>query len=80
MCAGQTVGSVVSGYSSRYFFDELVDDYYRIPERIKAISKTSIVEATRDMFEQKLWAFGVLGKTNQAYSDEMRDRLSRLWA
>lgn len=80
MCAGQTVGSVVSGYSSRYFFDEVVDDYYRIPERIKAINKSSIIEATKAMFEQKLWAFGVLGKTSQAFSDEMRERLSKLWA
>ncbi len=30
--SAQTVGSTAAGYAGRYFFDEVVEDYYRVPE------------------------------------------------
>src|SRR5690606_35158910 len=45
--SGQTVGGTVSGYSGRYFFDEGIEDYYKIPERIEAVTKERIIEISR---------------------------------
>ena len=33
--SAQTVGGTANGYTGRYFFDGVIEDYYRIPERIK---------------------------------------------
>lgn len=75
----QTVGAVVSGYSQRYFFDEVIEDYYRVPNRIHAVTKASIIDASRAMFAEKLWAFGALGRSPKEFIDQLHDQLAVLW-
>lgn len=77
--SAQTVGGTVSGYSGRYFFDEAIDDYYRVPERIKAVTKTAIIEAASAMFAQNLWAFGALGNSPKEFIDQLHQQLAVLW-
>lgn len=76
----QTVFGTASAYSSRYFFDEVVDDYYRTPERIKAINQAAIINTVQEMFAQRLWAFGALGRTPKEDLEELQDMLGVLWA
>src|SRR5579884_1387723 len=59
--SAQTVGGTASGYAGRYFFDEVIEDYYRVPERIKAVDKQHLIDVAKAMFAEKLWGFGVLG-------------------
>lgn len=77
--SAQTVGGTVGGYSSRYFFDEAIDDYYRVPERIKAVTKSAIVDAANVMFSQNLWAFGALGSAPKEFIDQLHQQLAVLW-
>ncbi len=77
--SAQTVAGTVSGYSSRYFFDEIIDDYYRVPERIRAVTKPAITEAVREMFSQNLWAFGALGNSPKEFLEQLRQQLAVLW-
>jgi predicted Zn-dependent peptidase len=78
--SAQTVGGTASGYSGRYFFDEVIDDYYQVPKRIKAITKTSIVEISRALFSDNIWGIGVLGNSGERPPQELADRLGKLWA
>ena len=48
--SAQTVASTAGGYTGRYFFDEHIDDFYAVPERIQAVTKQDIVDITRAMF------------------------------
>jgi predicted Zn-dependent peptidase len=77
--SGQTVGGVADGYATRYFFDDHVSDYYQIPNRIKAITKTGMVEGAKSLFQQDIWGLGVLGGNNPAHVNELHERLSILW-
>ncbi|MEO7364342.1 MAG: insulinase family protein, partial [Candidatus Saccharimonadales bacterium] len=77
--SGQTVGGTSSGYSGRYFFDEVVEDYYRIPERIKAVTKTQIIDIAGEMFAENLWGVGVLGNCGEAFAEQLREQLAPLW-
>lgn len=77
--SAQTVGGTASGYSGRYFFDEVIDDYYQVPKRIKAITKTSIVDVSRAMFADDIWGVGVLGNCGDATAKELAGRLVELW-
>lgn len=77
--SGQTVGGTANGYSYRYFFDDHIDDYYQIPQRIKAITKSRIVDVMRAMFADKVWGFGVLGNSDKAFVTDLQQRLSVLW-
>ena len=78
--SAQTVGGTANGYTGRYFFDGVVEDYYRIPERINAIEKQQIVKITRELFDEKIWGFGVLGDCGDKFAAELREQLASLWA
>lgn len=78
--SGQTVGGTAAGYSGRYFFDEVVENYYQIPARIQAVTKDQIVTVARSMFTEKMWGFGVLGNCGEAFSASLRQQLKPLWS
>jgi len=77
--SAQTVGATANGYCGRYFFDDVVEDYYRIPERIKAISREEMVNVANMMFEEKAWILGVLGSCGRELVDDLYKQLSVLW-
>ncbi len=78
--SAQTVSGVAGGYSGRYFFDEVIDDYYQVPRRIKAITKTQIVDISRALFDDKVWGLGILSNCDKAFANELYKQVSPLWA
>lgn len=77
--SAQTVSGTASGYAGRYFFDDVIEDYYLVPKRIKAVTKPAIINIARAMFEENLWGFGVLGNCGVDFARELQVRLSPLW-
>ncbi len=78
--SGQTVGGIMSGYSSRYYFDNVIDDYDAIPKRIKAITKSRIVRASERMFSDGIGGLGLLGDSKtRALTDKLNETIQPLW-
>ncbi len=77
--SAQTVGGTASGYAGRYFFDGIIEDYYNIPERIEAVTKATIVDVARGMFQDNIWGFGVLGACGKEFTAQLKDQISLLW-
>jgi predicted Zn-dependent peptidase len=77
--SAQTVGGTAAGYSSRYFFDEVIENFYQIPARIKAITKEQIVTVAQAMFMEKVWGVGVLGNCGEAFVADLQTQLACLW-
>lgn len=77
--SAQTVGGTAAGYTGRYFFDGVIEDYYNIPSRIEAVNKQTIVDISRGMFADNIWGFGVLGGCGKVYADELREQVAPLW-
>lgn len=75
----QTVAGIAGSYAGRYFFDDFIEDYYSIPARIKAITKTQIVEGSKDLFSEGIWGLGVLGNANKTELDGLVSQLNHLW-
>ena len=75
----QTVGSFVRRYGGRYFFDGTIDDYSAIPDRIKSVNKTRMIDAVRTMFEDTTWGIGVLSNGQEEYAEKLRQKLEVLW-
>ncbi len=75
----QTVSGTTNGYSSRYFFDEEIDDYYQVPKRIKAVTKDAIVDVARELFKENLRGFGVLGNCGEEYAAGLQEHIEKLW-
>lgn len=76
----QTVGGTANGYSGRYFFDEIIDDYYQVPKRIKLVTREDIVEVARELFKEQLWGFGSLGSAGEGYAEELQKHIECLWS
>jgi len=77
--SAQTVGGTASGYAGRYFFDGVIDNYYQIPERIRAVTKDQIITVVQALFTDNIWGFGVLGNCGEAFAAELRSQIAALW-
>ncbi len=77
--SGQTVSGTASGYSGRYFFDDVIEDYYLVPARIKAITKEQIVDITNEFFTKPQWGLGFLGSANKELREQLTGILETLW-
>ncbi len=77
--SGQTVGGTAAGYAGHYFFDDIIDDYYRVPERIKAITKKQIIAVANTMFNENIWGFGTLGNCGADFAADLQQQLAPLW-
>jgi predicted Zn-dependent peptidase len=75
----QTVGGTAAGYGGRYFFDGQVENYYQVPERIRAVTKERMIKVARAMFADNIWGFGVLGNCGEVYAETLRQQLKELW-
>lgn len=78
--SAQTVAGTSGGYSGRYFFDGMIEDYYQIPARIKAVTKPAIVASTNALFEKKIWGLGVLGTGDEQLVQKLHRQLKPLWS
>ncbi len=77
--SAQTVGGTAGGYAGRFFFDEVIEDYYKVPERIETVSKQEVIDITNEMFDENLGGFGVLGSCGEEFTREADKQLSQLW-
>ncbi len=75
----QTVSGIANGYSTRYFYDDEIEDYYEIPKRIEAVTRHQIPEITEALFAEDIKGFGVLGTCGSTFAQESFDHLASLW-
>lgn len=77
--SGQTVGGTVNGYSGRYFFDEVIEDYYKVPERIEAVTREKIVEISKAMFKDNIRGMGALGSCGEEFVADLQKQILPIW-
>ncbi len=77
--SAQTVSGTSAGYSSSYFFDETIEDYYQVPKRIKAVTKPAIVDVATALFRDNIWGLGMLSACEKDFADELRAQIAPLW-
>lgn len=79
--SAQTVAGTMAGYTGRYYFDEVVNDYDAIPERIRGVSAKRIQKAAQRMFSNKIGGLGVLGGASRSreLTDQLSEQVQVLW-
>lgn len=78
--SGQTVFGVASYYSSRYFFDDVIEDFYDVPTRIKAVNKEDITDVVNEFFTGGNWGLGFLGSAPKDLRQKLHGILEPLWS
>jgi predicted Zn-dependent peptidase len=76
---GQTVGGLLSAYAARYFYDDHINDYQAVPERIRAVTKTRIVEGANELFSQDIGGMGILGNPKKEEVRSLNNQFRVLW-
>ncbi|HET9722198.1 MAG TPA: insulinase family protein [Candidatus Saccharimonadales bacterium] len=79
--SAQTVAGTMAGYTGRYYFDEVVNDYEAIPERIRAVSSECIGQVSQRMFTDKIGGLGVLGGASRSrtLAEALNQQIQPLW-
>jgi len=79
--SAQTVSGTMGGYTGRYYFDGIVNDYDRIPDRINAVTRERIVAATEQMFGDHIGGLAVLGggSRSRELTDQLNQTIQPLW-
>jgi predicted Zn-dependent peptidase len=79
--SAQTVAGTMAGYTGRYYFDGVVNDYDAIPERIKAVTAKRICTASNRMFSDKIGGLGVLGggSRSRELANQLCEQVQTLW-
>lgn len=78
--SAQTVNGIALGYLYRYFFDEVIDNFYDTPKKIRAVTRPKIVKAANDLFGEKIWGLGVLGGSDSKAANKLAEQIKVLWS
>lgn len=77
--SAQTVSTTANLYSSRYFYEEEVEDYLSIPDKIQAVTRDQLEAAVNAVFAEQVHGFGVLGSCGKDFAQSSYDSLNSLW-
>jgi predicted Zn-dependent peptidase len=79
--SAQTVAGTMAGYTGRYYFDGVVNDYDAIPERIRAVTAGRIKTASQRMFTDKIGGLGILGGAarSKELAAQLCEQVQPLW-
>jgi len=79
--SAQTVAGTMAGYTGRYYFDGIVNDYEAIPERIRSVTIDEICRSSKRMFSDKIGGLGILGggSRSRELADQLNEQIRPLW-
>jgi predicted Zn-dependent peptidase len=68
----QTVGQILEAYYEKFIFDDRIEEYAKVPDRIKALQRSDIIEAAnKSLLSCVPWGLGFYGAVNKIDSDKL---------
>lgn len=75
----QTVAQISGFYTGRYFSDDVVKDYDRVPADILAVDQEKIVETAREFFAANTWVLAGVSSGEKELLLRLQDKLETLF-
>lgn len=75
----QTVAQISNFYTSRYFADDIVKDYDKVPSFIMAINQDQIIETVREFFESNTWVLAGVSCGDKELLLKLQEKLETLF-
>ncbi|MDN5275974.1 MAG: putative Zn-dependent peptidase [Candidatus Saccharibacteria bacterium] len=75
----QTVGQISSFYTGRYFADDFIKDYDKVPDSINDVSLERIVKTAREFIDHKVWVLAAVSSGERAEIQELHEKLQDLF-
>ncbi|MBQ6396056.1 insulinase family protein [Candidatus Saccharibacteria bacterium] len=73
--SAQTVGQIADLYAEEYFKSDEIENYAKIPDIVRTVDKTEIVELARELVDSKIFGFTTVGSCEKALVNSLADRL-----
>ena len=73
--AAQTVGQLADFYAEEYFKADEVEDYSKVPDIVRTVDKTEVIELARELVSSNLFAFTAVGSCDKSLIVELSSRL-----
>lgn len=75
----QTVAQISNFYTGRYFADDIVKNYDKIPADILAISQEQIIETAREFFAENIWVLAGVSCGEKELILKLQEKLETLF-
>lgn len=75
----QTVSQISDFYNGRYFTDDFIRDYDKIPEMIKNVTVERMVEAAKTFIDQKIWVVAAVSSGERQELEDLNDKVATLF-
>ena len=75
----QTVAQISGFYTGRYFGDDFVKDYGKVPADILAVNKDQMVATACEFFRADSWVLAGVTKDNKELLLRLQDKLEALF-
>lgn len=75
----QTVSQISSFYMGRYFADDFIKDYERVPEMIRNVSRECIVDTAREFVNGNVWVLAAVSSGDRQEITELGQKLAVLF-
>lgn len=75
----QTAAQISNFYTGRYFSDDVVKDYDKVPSAILGVTSEQIVEIVREFFQANTWVLAGVSLDDKELLLKLQDKLSTLF-
>ena len=75
----QTVAQISGFYTNRYFGDDVVKDYNKVPADILAVNKDQIVKTACEFFKADTWVLAGVTRNDKELLMKLQEKLEALF-
>ena len=75
----QTVSQISGFYTGRYFSDDVVKDYDKVPANILAVDEQLIIDTTREFFAADTWVLAGVSAGEKELILRLNEKLETLF-
>ncbi len=75
----QTVSQIAGFYTNRYFADNFIYDYDKVPESIRKVTRENIIATAQSFIDANTWVLAAVSNGDREELIELSDRLTKLF-
>lgn len=75
----QTVSQISGFYTNRYFSDDFIKDYTKIPDMIRKVTREKIMATTQSFVDANTWVLAAVSSGDREEIEELSDKITGLF-
>ncbi len=75
----QTVSQISSFYTNRYFADDCIKDYDKVPDMIRKVTREKIMSVVNEFFDTDTWVFASVSSGDKEELLGLNEKLAKLF-